>query len=90
MILWKGQCSCQHADGTTKRVKATKSPAFLKCLRLCRKVEVDCYFECGKNNNVKSLVSYAMWKKCTDSCDKAYNDCKGWKVKQGKDAKGLQ
>ena len=63
-------------EGLVKQSK-TKNFALSKCLQICQKMETDCYFECGRTINIKSIISQSLWLKCTDACDKKSEECKG-------------
>lgn len=85
-------CNGKEAkEGLVKHSK-TKNLALSKCLQICKKMETDCYFDCGKSTNIKSIISQSLWLKCTDICDKKFEECKGSKVKNnskgGKSNKG--
>ena len=70
-------------EGLVKQSK-TKNLALSKCLEICHKMETDCYFDCGRTINIRSIISQSLWLKCTDVCDKKYEDCKGSKVKKNR------
>lgn len=59
----------QGSKDTEKQV--TRS----QCIDLCARMERDCYFDCGKNTNIKSIIMDLLWVRCTDECDAKLRAC---------------
>ena len=55
----------------------TVTTLLYECIEICKKIERDCYFDCGRNTNVKSMILDRLWETCTDDCDKRFLACKG-------------
>ena len=56
---------------------ATGNAILLRYTKICKKIEQDCYVECGRNTNIKSAIVERLWVTCTNNCDKQYKLCKG-------------
>ena len=47
-----------------------------QCMGVCKKIESDCYFDCGRKTNIKSMILERLWVSCTDGCDRMFLNCK--------------
>lgn len=72
LIAFLTDCiQCLYADMRNETVKAI----MLLCTKLCRKIEGDCYFDCGRHINTRSLILDSLWLWCTNECDMKFQLC---------------
>ena len=63
---------------------ATENSILLQFTKICEKIERDCYVDCGRNTNIKSVIVEHLWVTCTKYCDKQYRQCKRKSQHRGK------
>ena len=72
LITFMADCSqCIYADTRKDETNAL----MLQFTALCKKIERDCYFDCGRNINSKSMILDSLWLWCTNQCDIQFQLC---------------
>ena len=51
--------------------------AYRECVKVCRKIQVNCYFDCSRRANLKSPDVIQKYFSCTKICDEDLQKCHG-------------